>query len=150
MAGESNGPIEHILVFFRKPVCRGCTLNLESGERRDSAQGRSNRTGDPYLEPEYASISFEKLTVDFLLLGAGLYVRREPADVIVFRSVILIQHLNLELRVTRHVLDFPEFVPHGLQCVCLDARAASRVEEMMSGQLHWLIGRSEIKYHRRE
>ena len=107
---------------------------------------------DPYLEPEYTSTSFENVTVYFLLLGAGMYVRRELADIIVFRSVVLIQHLNPELRVTRHVLNFPEFVPHGLQCVCLNGRATSRAEETMSGQLHRRMGRSEIelKDHRRE
>jgi len=85
------------------------------------------------------------MTLDFLLLGARLYVRRELADVIVFRSVVLIEYSNSELRVTRHVLDFPEFVPHGLQRVCLDGRAVSRAKEIMSGRLHRRIGGSEIK-----
>jgi len=80
-----------------------------------------------HLEPECTSTSFENMTLDFLVLGTRLYVRRELADVIVFRrSVVLIQHLNPELGVTRHVLDFPEFIPHGLQRVCLDGRASRR------------------------
>ena len=53
------------------------------------------------------------MTLDFLLLGTGMYVGREFADIIVLGSVVLVQHSNPELRATRHVLDIPEFVPYG-------------------------------------
>lgn len=86
--------------------------------------------GNSHLEPERAFTSLEYVTLDFLLLCAGLHIRCELADVIVFRSVVLVQHLNPELRVARDVLDLPEFVPYGLQCVCLDGRAAGWVEEI--------------------
>jgi len=62
------------------------------------------------------------MTLDFLFFGTGLYVRRELSDIIVLRSIVLVQHLNLELGVTRDVLDPPEFVPYGLQCVGLNGR----------------------------
>lgn len=88
--------------------------------------------GDSYLEPERPSIFFENMTLDFLLLGTRLYVRREFADIIIFRSVVLIQYLNPELRITRHVPDFPKLVPHGLQCACLNGRAASRRNDIRS------------------
>jgi hypothetical protein len=54
------------------------------------------------------------MTLDFLFLGTRLDVRRELADVIVFRSIVLVQDLNSELGVTWYVLDPPEFVPYGL------------------------------------
>ena len=86
------------------------------------------------------------MTLNFLLLGTGLHVCRELADIVVLRSVVLVQHLDPEFGVTRHILDLPEFVPYGLQCVCLDGRTAARVEKLVTqGQPHRWTERSDVK-----
>jgi len=63
---------------------------------------------------ERAPVSLENMTLDFLFLGTGMYARRELSDVIVLRSVVLVEHLNPELGVTWDFLDLPEFIPYGL------------------------------------
>lgn len=67
-----------------------------------------------YLEPEGAFTLLENPAVNFFLFGAGLHVGGELSDVIVFWSVVLVQYLDRELGVARHVLDLPELVPYGL------------------------------------
>lgn len=66
------------------------------------------------LEPECAFIPLENRAFDFLLLGTGVYVRRELSNVIVARSIVLVQHLNPKLRISRHVPNLPQLVPNGL------------------------------------
>lgn len=115
VAGESNGPIEYVRVSIRKPVRRGCTFYLESrDEGRIQHRGAIKIGEASYLEPESTFAFLENTTEDLFLFGTGFNVRRKPADIIVFRSVVLVQYLNLELCVTGHVLDPPELVPYGL------------------------------------
>lgn len=107
---------------LRKAVCRGNTFDLE----REVQQSGDRVGGSTDLEPKCAFISLKNVTFDFLLFGTGLHVRFELANVIVLRSIVLVQHLNPEFRVTRDVLDLPKFVPYGLQCVGLDGRTVGR------------------------
>lgn len=79
-----------------------------------SAKALSSLRDNSDLEPERASISLENGTLDFLLLGTGMYAGRELADVIVLGPIILVQHLNLELGIARDILDLPEFIPYRL------------------------------------
>lgn len=92
---------------------------------------------ESYLEPEHSLRTLQERGFDFKLLCAGVHVAAETANIVVSRSIVLIQDLDGKLGRNRNVLDPPYFIPYGRQGIYLYGRPSENILDVFGGRLVW-------------